>query len=134
MIMPGYFGLILHGHIPWCKKSGRWPAGEEWIFEAMYETYIPMLNVLREFHNVGINPAITINITPVLAEQLADEYMKQGFSEYMENLISRAKNDIQRFENHQNRKKIAEPTDHITNYARKELYIKKYKNMRVTVK
>ena len=114
MIMTGYFGLVLHGHIPWCKKSGRWPAGEEWIFEAMYETYIPMLNVLREFHNIGINPAITINITPILAEQLADEYMKQRFSEYMENLISRAKNDILRFENHQNRKKIAE--FHLSNF------------------
>ncbi|KKK64836.1 hypothetical protein LCGC14_2980200, partial [marine sediment metagenome] len=112
--MPAYFGLILHGHIPWCKKSGRWPAGEEWIFEAMYETYIPMLNILREFHDAGINPAITINITPVLAEQLADEYMKQRFSEYMDNLISRAKNDILRFENHQNKKKIAE--FHLSNF------------------
>ena len=41
----GYFGLVLHGHIPWCKKSGTWPAGEEWLMEAMNETYIPMLNV-----------------------------------------------------------------------------------------
>ncbi len=28
----GYFGLILHGHIPWCKKSGAWPAGKETTF------------------------------------------------------------------------------------------------------
>lgn len=27
----GYFGLVLHGHIPWCKKSGTWPAGEEFM-------------------------------------------------------------------------------------------------------
>lgn len=104
----GYFGLILHGHIPWCKKSGIWPAGEEWLMEAMNETYIPMLNVLRELKEKGIKTAITINITPILAEQLADEYMKQRFTEYMENLISRAKNDIQKFENHQERKLIAE--------------------------
>ena len=104
----GYFGLVLHGHIPWCKKSGTWPAGEEWLLEAMSETYIPMLNVLRELKERGLKTAITINITPILAEQLADEYMKQRFTEYMENLISRAKNDIQRFENHQIRKKIAE--------------------------
>ncbi len=104
----GYLGLILHGHIPWCKKAGVWPAGEEWLMEAMNETYIPMLNVLREFKERGIKTAITINITPILAEQLADEYMKQRFSEYMENLISRAKKDITRFQNHPERKIIAE--------------------------
>ncbi|UCD02446.1 MAG: DUF1957 domain-containing protein [Promethearchaeota archaeon] len=104
----GYFGLVLHGHIPWCKKSGTWPAGEEWLMEAMNETYIPMLNILRELKDKGIKSAITINITPILAEQLADSYMKQRFTEYMENLISRAKNDIKRFEGHNERKKIAE--------------------------
>ncbi len=104
----GYFGLVLHGHIPWCKKSGTWPAGEEWLMEAMNETYIPILNVLRELKKRGVKTAITINITPILAEQLADEYMKQRFTEYMEDLISRAKNDIKRFENHKERKGIAE--------------------------
>ena len=110
----GYFGLILHGHIPWCKKSGRWPAGEEWLFEAMNETYIPFLNVLRELKEKGIKTAITINITPILAEQLADEYMKQQFSGYMENLISRAQQDIQRFENKPHRKAIA--NFHLANF------------------
>jgi 1,4-alpha-glucan branching enzyme len=104
----GYFGLVLHGHIPWCKKSGVWPAGEEWLMEAMNETYIPMLNILSQFNKNRVKTAITINITPILAEQLADDYMKQRFTEYMENLISRAKSDIKRFENHQERKNIAE--------------------------
>jgi len=104
----GYFGLVLHGHIPWCKKSGRWPAGEEWLFEAMYESYIPLLNILREFKERGIKTAITINITPILAEQLADEYMKQQFSGYMEDLILRAQKDIKRFENHPQKRVIAE--------------------------
>jgi 1,4-alpha-glucan branching enzyme len=113
----GYFGLVLHGHIPWCKKSGTWPAGEEWLMEAMNETYIPMLNVLRELKENGIKTAITINITPILAEQLADEYMQQRFTEYMENLISRAKNDIKRFENHPERRRLA------------QFYLKKFKHV-----
>ncbi|MBD3255540.1 MAG: DUF1957 domain-containing protein [Candidatus Lokiarchaeota archaeon] len=103
----GYFGLVLHGHIPWCKKSGTWPAGEEWLFEAMNETYIPMLDVLRELKEEGIKTALTINITPILAEQLADEYMKQRFTEYMEDLIKRVKKDIERFVHQTNRLEIA---------------------------
>ena len=104
----GFFGLVLHGHIPWCKKSGTWPAGEEWLFEAMNETYIPMLNVLRSLKEDHIKTAITINITPILAEQLADDYMKQRFSEYMEDLIKRAENDIERFSNNPQHKHIAQ--------------------------
>lgn len=112
----GYLGFVLHGHIPWCKKSGTWPAGEEWLFEAMLETYIPTLNILRELKEKGIKTALTINITPILAEMLSDEYMKQRFSEYMESLIFRARNDIIRFENHPERKKIAEY--HLSNFEK----------------
>ncbi|MFO8019208.1 MAG: glycoside hydrolase family 57 protein [Promethearchaeia archaeon] len=103
----GYFGLVLHGHIPWCKRSGTWPAGEEWLFEAMNETYIPMLNILRQLKEEGIKTAITINITPILAEQLADDYMKLRFEEYMNDLIDRAEGDIQRFHSHPQKKSLA---------------------------
>ncbi|MFW9865339.1 MAG: 1,4-alpha-glucan branching protein domain-containing protein [Candidatus Thorarchaeota archaeon] len=112
----GYLGLVLHGHIPWCKKSGTWPAGEEWLMEAMNETYIPMLNVLRDLKQKDVKIAIEVNITPILAEQLADEYMKQRFSEYMERLISEARSDIKRFENHAERKEIAE--FHLKNFEK----------------
>ncbi|MHA1148679.1 MAG: 1,4-alpha-glucan branching protein domain-containing protein [Promethearchaeota archaeon] len=104
----GYFGLVLHGHIPFCRKSGTWPAGEEWLFEAMYETYIPMLNALRELKEGGIKTALTINITPILSEQLTDAYMKQRFTEYMEDKIRRARSDIQRFHANPKRKELAE--------------------------
>ena len=79
----GYFGLVLHAHIPYCKKSGVWPAGEIWLNEALMESYIPFLNVLRELKEDGIKTAITVNITPILAERLADKYIKQRFSEFL---------------------------------------------------
>ena len=59
--------------MPWCKKSGVWPAGEQWFTEAALETYIPMLNALRELKEKKIKTALTINITPILAESMADE-------------------------------------------------------------
>jgi len=104
----GYFGLVLHGHMPWCKKSGVWPAGEQWYTEAALETYIPMLNVLRNLKQKEIKTAITVNITPILAELMADDYMKGKFEEYVEDLIKRANKDINRFENHPHKKRIAQ--------------------------
>ena len=39
--------FVLHSH-PYCRKQGVWPFGEEWVFEAMAETYIPMLDLMAE--------------------------------------------------------------------------------------
>lgn len=95
--MNGVFALLLHAHIPYCRKSGVWPAGEEWLFEAMNETYIPLLKVLRSLHYDGIHPRIMISLVPILMEQLADEYMKDRFCEYMQDKIRRARSDTDRF-------------------------------------
>ncbi|HVN72829.1 MAG TPA: 1,4-alpha-glucan branching protein domain-containing protein [Desulfomonilia bacterium] len=96
--MPGVFALMLHSHIPYCRKSGVWPAGEEWLFEAMNETYIPLLRMLRTLHLDGISPRIMIGLVPILMEQLSDGYMKDRFCAYMEDKIKRARNDILRFQ------------------------------------
>ena len=98
MKMTGTFAFMLHSHIPYCRKSGVWPAGEEWLFEAMNETYIPLLSILREFQQHGKKPRIMIGIVPILAEQLKDRYMRDRFCEYMEDKIRRAQMDIRRFE------------------------------------
>ncbi|MBN1802546.1 MAG: DUF1957 domain-containing protein [Candidatus Lokiarchaeota archaeon] len=103
----GYFGLVLHGHMPWCKKSGVWPAGIQWLTEAALETYIPMISVLRDLKGKGVKTAITINITPILAEMLADDHVKDQIGGYIEDLIHRAKSDIKRFENNSQRQDIA---------------------------
>ncbi len=106
--MPGIFSLMLHCHIPYCRKSGVWPAGEEWLFEAMNETYIPLLRVLRGFQMDGLRPGIMIGVVPILAEQLADPYMKQRFVEYLEDKIRRAEQDCRRFQGNSENLRIAE--------------------------
>lgn len=105
--MVGTFSLMLHAHIPYCRKSGVWPAGEEWLFEAMNETYIPLCSVLRKFQMKNCKPRIMIGIVPILAEQLADPYMKDRFCEYMEDKIKRAEKDINRFSSDAQKRLVA---------------------------
>lgn len=95
--MSGTFALMLHSHIPYCRKSGVWPAGEEWLFEAMNETYLPLLMALRSLFLDGIRPRVMVGLVPVLMEQLADGYMKDRFCAYMEDKIARARTDMDRF-------------------------------------
>jgi 1,4-alpha-glucan branching enzyme len=106
--MSGTFCLMLHSHIPYCRKSGVWPAGEEWLFEAMNECYIPLLRVLRRLVLEGIRPGITIGVVPILALQLEDSYMKARFLEYMGDKILRAKSDLERFEEDSSRRRVAQ--------------------------
>ena len=44
----GSFCLVLHGHLPYVLRHGTWPHGEDWLYEAAAETYLPILAMLDE--------------------------------------------------------------------------------------
>ena len=90
------FSLVLHAHIPYCKKSGVWPAGEEWLHEAIIESYLPVLGVINDLRSRSIKVNMNIELTPILLEQLADPYMQDKFIVYLEDLIRRADSDVHR--------------------------------------
>jgi 1,4-alpha-glucan branching enzyme len=61
----GELAIVLHTHMPYVEGFGTWPFGEEWLWEAIATSYIPLLDVL------GRAP-ITLSLTPVLCDQLED--------------------------------------------------------------
>jgi 1,4-alpha-glucan branching enzyme len=94
----GAFTFVLHSHLPYCRQAGRWPHGEEWIHEATAETYIPLLRVLGDLAANGVSPKVTLGITPILAEQLADPLVIEHFEEYARDRSERGQRDVVRFE------------------------------------
>lgn len=92
----GAFTFVLHSHLPYCREAGRWPHGEEWIHEAAAETYIPLLNALYDLIAEGIEPKLTLGITPILAEQLADPLVLEHLVEYLQAKIAAADAEISR--------------------------------------
>ena len=95
--------LVLHAHLPYVVAHGRWPHGSDWLNECAAESYVPLLDVLHRLQGEGIPPKITINITPVLAEQLADEGFKRQFVEYLEQRVRSAITDRAGFEREGNK-------------------------------
>ncbi|HRR90919.1 MAG TPA: DUF1957 domain-containing protein [bacterium] len=81
--MKGYFMLLLHTHLPFVKGEGVWPFGEEWLYEVMYSSYIPLIKTLEELHDEGIKLNVTLSITPVLLSQLMMPECIDGFRSYM---------------------------------------------------
>jgi 1,4-alpha-glucan branching enzyme len=57
--------IVLHTHMPYVEGFGTWPFGEEWLWEAIATSYLPLLDVL------DAHPGrVTLSLTPVLCDQL----------------------------------------------------------------
>jgi 1,4-alpha-glucan branching enzyme len=93
----GKLALVFHAHLPYVLGHGAWPHGTDWLYEAAAGSYIPLLDTLFELADSGVSPKVTIGITPVLAEQLADESFKGGFDAYLEQQIKTAGRNIEEF-------------------------------------
>ncbi|MGA1875061.1 MAG: 1,4-alpha-glucan branching protein domain-containing protein [bacterium] len=87
----GTYLLILHFHIPYVLHHDR--MNEEWLYEAVAETYIPLLNILHRLARKNISPKITLDISPVLAEQLATPYFVKEFQHYCHQKSALAQED-----------------------------------------
>ena len=74
----GRLSVVLHTHMPYVEGFGTWPFGEEWLWEAIATSYLPLLGVLDE------RPGrVTLSLTPVLADQLAAPGVAARFLEFM---------------------------------------------------
>ena len=93
----GNLVLILHTHLPWVLHHGTWPHGEDWLTEAIAECYIPLLNVFNELSSENILPKITLDISPVLCEQLEHPDTKDIFINYCDEKIKAGEKDYSDF-------------------------------------
>ncbi len=93
----GAFTFVLHSHLPYCRSAGRWPHGEEWLHEAASETYLPLLDALYDLKQEGYSFKLTLSLTPILVEQLADELVITNLEEFIQDKIKRAEADVKRF-------------------------------------
>ncbi|HEX7300388.1 MAG TPA: 1,4-alpha-glucan branching protein domain-containing protein [Solirubrobacteraceae bacterium] len=60
----GRLAIVLHSHMPYVEGFGTWPFGEEWLWEAVATSYLPLLELLEE------GAPVTLSLTPVLCDQL----------------------------------------------------------------
>ena len=93
----GYLSFVLHSHLPYVLSHGRWPHGTDWLCEAAAETYLPILRMLGELIAEGHHPKLTIGLSPVLCEQLADDSFKNEFVGYLNQKLKAAQHDAEEF-------------------------------------
>lgn len=88
--VPGQFTLVLHSHLPWLAHHGRWPVGEEWLYQSWAASYLPVVKVLKTLAAEGRSHLLSLGITPVLAAQLDDPHCLAGMHHWLGNWQLRA--------------------------------------------
>lgn len=70
--------IVLHTHMPYVEGFGTWPFGEEWLWEAIAGSYLPLLDLLDE------GAPITVSLTPVLCDQLEADGVGERFEAFID--------------------------------------------------
>ncbi len=86
----GTFCLVLHSHLPWLAHHGRWPVGEEWLYQSWAHAYLPVLDVVERLAAEGRRDLLTLGVTPVLAAQLDDPHCLRGVHDWLGGWLLRA--------------------------------------------
>lgn len=91
----GYVSIILHTHLPFVRHPHiDDPLEERWLFEAMHESYLPLIEIFDKLYKDHVNFKITMSITPTLMSMLEDEYLNKRFLNYLNNLIKLSEKEI----------------------------------------
>ena len=93
----GYFALVLHAHLPYVRHPEYEEFLEEdWLFEAITETYLPVLAMLYRLAADTVPFALTISLTPTLCHMLRDPLLQERYGRYLQRLIELARSEVAR--------------------------------------
>jgi 1,4-alpha-glucan branching enzyme len=85
----GYFALVLHAHLPFVRhpEFDRF-LEEDWFFEALTETYLPLLDVFEGLERDGIHFRVTLSLTPTLLSMMTDPLLQERYVRYLDERLT----------------------------------------------
>ena len=86
-----YLAIVLHAHLPFVHHPEHETFLEEdWLFEAMTETYVPVLLALDRLRRDKVDFRISMSLTPPLLEMLAQPMLQKRYTRYLHKRIELA--------------------------------------------
>jgi 1,4-alpha-glucan branching enzyme len=93
----GHLALILHAHLPFVRHPEHEEFLEEdWLHEAITETYIPLLAMMQRLVDDGVRFKLTMSLTPTLCSMLQDELLQARYIRYIGRAIALARQEVER--------------------------------------
>ena len=91
----GYLALVLHAHLPFVRHpEHEYSLEENWLFEAITETYVPLFLVFESLLEDGIDFRLTLSVTPTLASMLGDTFLQLRYLRNLERLMELAEREV----------------------------------------
>ena len=93
----GYVSFVLHAHLPFIHhpESENY-LEEQWLFEAISETYIPLLQNFKKLEEEKVDFRITMSLTPPLLSMLDNKLLQERYIKYLEKHIELCEKEVVR--------------------------------------
>ncbi|MCX5713589.1 MAG: DUF1957 domain-containing protein [Candidatus Omnitrophica bacterium] len=93
----GYLSIVLHGHLPYVRHPEYEDFLEEdWLYEAITETYIPLIHAMERLLNDKVDFRLTMTLSPTLLSMLADTLLQERYLKHINRLIELAHKEVER--------------------------------------
>lgn len=93
----GYLALVLHAHLPFVRHPEHEKFLEEnWLFEAITESYVPLIQMMDGWLRDGMETRLTLTLTPTLCSMLLDPLLQDRYARHLNGLIELAGKETHR--------------------------------------
>lgn len=93
----GFISLVLHAHLPYVRHpEHEFFLEEQWLYEAITETYIPLIHAFERLERHGVPFRMTMSLTPTLIAMLQDGLLQDRYLKHINKLTELAEKEIER--------------------------------------
>ena len=97
MAPQGFLALVLHAHLPFVRHPEHPEFYEEdWLFEAVVETYLPLLATFYRLATDGVPFQLALTLTPPLCAMLDDALLRERTARYLDRAVALAEREVHR--------------------------------------
>jgi 1,4-alpha-glucan branching enzyme len=95
--MHGHLALLLHAHLPYVRHPEHERFLEEsWFYEAVVESYLPLLQMLEGWHRDDLPATLTLTLSPTLCSMLQDPLLCDRCTARLDGLVQLAEAELNR--------------------------------------
>lgn len=93
----GKFALLLHAHLPYVRHPEHSDFLEEdWFYEAIAETYVPLLRIFERLMHDGAPVRLTMSLTPTLCAMMEDPLLQERAARHLDRSVELSESEVHR--------------------------------------
>ncbi len=93
----GFLSIVLHAHLPFVRHPDyEHILEDEWLFQAISESYLPMLRVFNNLKKDKVPFRLTVSMSPTLSAMLTDELLQERYVRHSHRMLDLASSEMKR--------------------------------------